>query len=440
MENKKKETKEKIKLNDQNIFTFLLSFLILIYFFYGFFTDENSAGAGGYSADFKLIWKNLELFKQNIIFNLNSAEYNDSRPPLSYILHIFFNPFTYNQEVFRLSNLLLSAIVPFLLFFTIKENYPKLSNDLIILLSLTVTLSPYFRTTAYWALGENYGIIFLLLSYITFSNFKKNLYNIGKGRQIFTVFLLCLFSSLVVYFDQKLVFLPLLILISILNLKITKNYKIFTLFLFFVFSLPYFYLIQIWGAIIPPSAFEARGVGTSIHLFNPGYCLTILVIVSFPFIIVNKMNLIDFKNKIFNQRLFYALLLFLIYLASILIFGDFESLQKEGKGAFHKLSLIFFQNNESRYMFTLLVFFISTIIIFIIFNDFTDLLIINYFLILSLFTFPFYQEYLDPLIYILIFSFFKSRFLIKSKSDVCMIVLYFFIFSLGAKYYYAVTI
>ena len=85
--------------------------IILIYFFYGFYTNENAAGAGGYNGDFKLIWQNLTLLKEGIIVNLNNSNYNDSRPPLSYILHILFNPFIYNVEVFRLSNFLISSSV-----------------------------------------------------------------------------------------------------------------------------------------------------------------------------------------------------------------------------------------------------------------------------------------------------------------------------------------
>mgnify|MGYP001502895076 FL=1 len=76
MENQKE--KEKIR---QNIFIFLLSSIILIYFFYGFFTNENAAGAGGYNGDFKLIWQNLILLKEGIIVNLDNSNYSDSRPP-----------------------------------------------------------------------------------------------------------------------------------------------------------------------------------------------------------------------------------------------------------------------------------------------------------------------------------------------------------------------
>ena len=70
------------------------------------------------------------------------------------------------MEVFRLSNFLISSSIPFLLYFSIKENYSSLDNEFNLLLSLTVTLSPYFRTTSFWALRRklwtNFFIIILL--------------------------------------------------------------------------------------------------------------------------------------------------------------------------------------------------------------------------------------------------------------------------------------
>ena len=438
MENKKE--KEKIIQINQNIFVFSLSIIILIYFFYGFFTNENAAGAGGYNGDFKLIWQNLTLFKEGIIVNLNNYNYNDSRPPLSYILHILLNPFTYNIEVFRLSNFLISFLIPFLLYFSIKEKYSYLDKSLILLLSLTVTLSPYFRTTSFWALGENYGLIFLLLSYLTYTNLKKNLINYTLSKKLLIIFFLCLFSSAIVYFDQKLVFVPFLVLVLILNFKIKVNLKIYSIFLFFIFSSPYLYLIYLWGSLIPTAAYEARGVGSSINLFHPGYCLTILIVAIFPFFFISNLNLKIIKNKIFNRNIIYIFIVFLIYSLLINFVGDFENLRIQGKGAFYKLSIILLENQNMRLIFTLISFFLSIIFIYFTFEDKNDLLIISYFAFLSLFTFPFYQEYLDPLFYILIFSFFKTRFEFENKKGTYLIVLYFFIFSLSSKYYYQITI
>jgi len=438
VENKKE--KEKIEQDNQNTFVFSLSLIILIYFFYGFFSNENTAGAGGYNGDFNLIWENLTLFKEGIIVNLNNNNYTDSRTPLSYIIHVLFNPFIYNEEVFRLSNLLISSSIPFLLFFSIKEKYPKLDNSLLVLLSLTVTLSPYFRTTSFWALGENYGIIFLLLSYLVYTNFQKNLNNFSNYKKLFIIFFLCLFSSLIVYFDQKLVFAPFLILLLLLNLRIEITFKIYTIILFFIFSLPYFYLIHLWGSFIPPSAHAAREVGSSIHLFHPGYCLTILMLTIFPFFFLNNKNLDGLKNKILNKNFIFILILFLFYSLLVVSFGDFENLKIDGKGAFHKLLLILIEDSNIRLIFTLIGFFFSLIFTYLIFDNKIDLLIIAYFMVLSIFTFPFYQEYLDPLFYILIFSFFKTKFKFENIKNVYLLVLYFFILSLSSKYYYQLPI
>jgi len=435
MENKKKE---KFKLTTEDKLIFSLSVLIIVYFYYGFYIGENSAGAGGYNGDFKLIWSNLILLKQDIVSNLDNPNYNDSRPPLSYILHIFFNPFIDTKENFRISNLIISSIIPFLLFFSIKKKFKNLSNNLIFFLSVIVTLSPYFRTTSYWALGENYGIIFLLLSYLTYKKIEENKEFFSNPQLNLMIFFLCLLSSSVVYFDQKLVFIPFLVFYLIINLKIELNFKIIAVFQFIIFSLPYFYLIYIWQGLIPPSANELRGVGSQIHLFNPGYCLTILSIALFPFIFLKKINFKNIDLKI-NADTVKVLCIFLIYLTIIMIFGDFENLRIEGKGAFHKISLFLIDNTNLRLIATLIVFFISLIIVFIVLEKKDDLIIVSYFIILSLFTFPFYQEYLDPLLYILIFSFFKSNFNFNSKM-IFLIFCYYFIFSLSSKYYYQLTI
>jgi hypothetical protein len=53
----------------EDLLSLLFSCLIFFSFIAGFILDENSAGAGGLGGDFKLIWKNLQLFKHNIFDN-----------------------------------------------------------------------------------------------------------------------------------------------------------------------------------------------------------------------------------------------------------------------------------------------------------------------------------------------------------------------------------
>ena len=126
----------------------------------------------------------------------------------------------------------------------------------------------------------------------------------------------------------------------------------------------------------------------------------------------------------------------IIYIILIFIYGNFENLRIDGKGAFHKASLLLFDNSYLRLSATILAFLISIIFTLFIFDKKVDLSIILYFIILSLFTFPFYQEYLDPLLFLLIFSFFNTKFYFDNSFKIYFTIFYFLIFSLASKYYY----
>ena len=101
MENKKINF-FKIK-KSQEFLVSLLSLILFFLFVYGFYTNENSAGSGGYNGDFNHIWSNLYLLKESFLSNLNSSLYSDSRPPLSYLIHILFNPYINQIESFRVT-------------------------------------------------------------------------------------------------------------------------------------------------------------------------------------------------------------------------------------------------------------------------------------------------------------------------------------------------
>ena len=97
MTNKKKQIYLKI-------FSIFLIFLLIIFFFYGYIFEENSAGAGGYEGDFSNVWITLQTFLNNDtltaikysgkVFIEEEVKYISSRPPLIYLLNKFFNPFT----------------------------------------------------------------------------------------------------------------------------------------------------------------------------------------------------------------------------------------------------------------------------------------------------------------------------------------------------------
>lgn len=432
-----KKDKEKINFVFFNS-KLLIAASLLVYYFFGFYTDENSAGAGGYNADLGLIWNNLNLLKEDLFSNLDNPLYNDSRTPLPYILHILFNPFINDLETFRTSVFFISSTVPLLLFFAIKENYPKLDKNSILLLALIVTLSPYFRTSSFWGLSENYAFIFFILSYLIYQKLNKNILIYKDIKIFFFIFLICFLSSIIVYLDQKLIFIPLVFFINLILSNLNNKFKYFSALLFFLFAIPYIYLIYLWGSIIPTTAAQARLVGSQFHVFNPIYCLIIIAFYIFPFLLIRekKISLINqLKIKETFVVIFFTILMFL----SALYFGDFKNLTTDGKGAFFKLSNIFFNNINLRIFVTFVVFIVSCIIISLFFDKRVNLFIILFFFILSGLTYPFYQEYLDPIMYMLIFTFFNIKLNLK-MSNIYFLIIYFAIFSLGSKFYYSLIL
>ena len=57
----------------------ILIVLAILSYFFGFYFDENSAGAGYYQGDIENIWKNLQIFLTNdFTSSINHPDYFDS--------------------------------------------------------------------------------------------------------------------------------------------------------------------------------------------------------------------------------------------------------------------------------------------------------------------------------------------------------------------------
>ena len=192
-----------MKLKDNyKIISSILIFSSFSSFLLGFYYDENSAGGGLYTGDFEYIWNNLQIFLNNDL-SISILEYLDSRAPTAYILHEWFNPFLDTKISFRRSVFVISLSLPVLFYLCLKQRFQNQDKLLLILISSIVFLSPFFRTSAYWGLQENYGLICLLLTFLFFDKFLKN--ENQQGYKIYLqLFLSIFFSSCTLYFDTKL--------------------------------------------------------------------------------------------------------------------------------------------------------------------------------------------------------------------------------------------
>ena len=339
-------------------------------------------------------------------------------------MHKIFNPFVDNKISFIRSVFAVSLLIPFLFYLCLKQKFKNEDNLLLVLITSIVCLSPYFRTSSYWGLEENYGIISLLVTFLFLNKFLSN--NNSSAKNYYQLFLICFFSSLCLYFDQKLTIIPLICFFCIFFSNKSFQLKIFLFLFYFIFSLPYIYLIIIWGNIIPSGDALGRGIGNKVYLNHIGYTATIIAFYLLPLLFYKKNSFTNQLKNFFNEKKnYYLISLFFIYLIYLIIFYDYENETKIGKGFVHKISVIMFSEKLSQEIFIYFAFFVSWIIILIYFkNNLKDKLIIFYFFIISAILWPVLQEYFDPLIILMAFTFFGSKLFITYQRS---ILLYFYL-------------
>ena len=414
-----------------------LIILVILSFFFGFYLDESSFGAGGYNGDFEHVYTNLEFFlKHDLATSLAWPEYHDSRPPTSYILHEALNPFVEDKINFRRSVFFISLLVPILFYFCLKQKFNNKENLLLILLSSVVFLSPYFRTSAFWGLQENYGIIFLLLTFLSihFLNKQNDQIAFKEYAELLTITFL---SSACIYFDQKLAIIPIICFFKIMLSKKLVKFKIFSTFCYFVFSLPYIYLITIWGSIIPSNPTAARKLGEILHLDHLGYASTMVAFYLLPLLFFKgEKFVLLIKNLFMDKKNYLLILFFFFYLIYLIIFFDFNEELILGNGFIHKISILIFKDPVYKSVFIYFSFFVSWLILLIYFNkNFKEYLILSYFIFPSIFVWPMFQEYFDPLILILAFTFFSSKIYLNYKNSTFLFI-YLLVFLVSTNVYY----
>ena len=149
------------------------------------------------------------------------------------------NPFTKNIPEYLNSIFIFSLIGPVLFYILLRSKLKNINTEILILISSILFLSPYFRTSGFWGNEENFGTLSLIISLIFLEKFKNEIHlNSFSFNSLFLIF----FSSLTLYFDQKLLIIPLLCFIEIIlsdkKLK-SKFYHVFLFYLFFAIYLLY---------------------------------------------------------------------------------------------------------------------------------------------------------------------------------------------------------
>ena len=173
-------------------FNIIITLLIIASFLIGFLIQENSSGG---AIDFAHYYKNFKLFYGNNFFKVDWYKYDSSSLPLYYfVTYFFYNP--NDLILLKTFNLILSLFC-FFIFYKIIKIHLGFNNSLALLLSSSILLSPYFRTSTYWMMEENFPILMTFLSIYFYLKLKKIL--------IIYHYLLQFFFLFVLFFQDKII-------------------------------------------------------------------------------------------------------------------------------------------------------------------------------------------------------------------------------------------
>lgn len=407
---------------EKNYFEKSLVLFILTSFLLGFLFKEDSSGGG--RIDFQSVKINFLLFKEYSLHEINWDHYISTALPIYYVI---------TKHLIPLDNwiLYLSIFTSTISFITIILFYKILSlkindrtfNWQLFLIATIPMLSPFFRTSAFWALEENIAYFFFLLSilFVTLSKNKKEFFVLA-----------ILFASCAFYARQNYAFLSIIVFIyyfNFINLFTKKNIIICLLFLFFLSPSLYFFFS--WGGFDP-----AGGVRVQFHRENIIVVLSNFFLYLLPFLILYNFKQIKKIPKI-RINIIITLTIFIMIFFIFFFMGEIsrETLYYKNKLGGGMIYKIIFHNNFliTNFYIQKLLFILTGFIgfLFILLFSFNNL---NFFIFsfITLIIFSnvsiVYQEYFDPLIF---FSVLLFTDIIKSKNfNKYRTILTFYFFSI----------
>ena len=143
----------------------------------------------------------------------------------------------------------------------------------------------------------------------------------------------------------------------------------------------------------------------------------------------------EFKSFFAKRRVYLFLFTATLYLVLLNLFFDFNSQIILGKGFLHKIIEILINDITLKIILTNISFFICILILFLFFDKKLDYLIVLFFVILSAFSSWLFQEYFDPIILLLAFTFVSTKLFINIKNTLFLFA-YQSIFLVSAILYY----
>ena len=380
------------------LFNYFFIILISVSFLLGFYLNEDSAGGGKIDL-YEHEWDNLVLFQNTPLLEaLTSLKYESSRTPLFLIIHKY-NFFINEIDDLRFSTFIFGWIIFGLLYCCLKIIFKNGNNSLILLISSFILLSPYFRSSVFWANQEHLSILFFIISLIFF----KLCWN--KEEKINNYFLYAslssLFAFLSFYSDQKFFFMSIIVYLYFVRNNSLKFFIFFS-FLNLVFFLPTIYLFSKWGGIVPVESqyrMENTWSNLNIVISNIGIYFIPLFLV---FIFQEKL-----KKLTLNK---YELVFFIISGIILFLFLPNDP-SKEGSGIlFRLISIIYLKEfflidwHIFKFIYFMVNLFFLYLLLIFLKKSINNFIIISSFCLIFCLTWFTYQSYVDPVFFIMIYA------------------------------------
>tara|TARA_Y100000591_G_C21839577_1_gene704752 strand:+ start:1175 stop:2416 length:1242 start_codon:yes stop_codon:yes gene_type:complete len=405
----------------------IIYILFTLSLFVGLIFQENSAGGAIHDINHlkPYIEKFQDGFKSGMLYYLNNINIHS---PFFFIFISFFNNLfsdTFHTEILYI---IISSFLPILFYqiLKIKFDYDK---NLLFWVSCLIFISPYFRSSAIWLLGDNLALIFFSISliyYLKFTNDKKNLY-------LFLCITSIIICCYVRYYYALFYFFYLF--------STYKDIKFKFLFLIltysFVISLPAFFYIYL--IINNYNFLDTVFTYSKLNYFgNIFIILSLILFYIFPFIFYDLKIIKKYYQGNIKEIIFLSLPLIIVYFFDLIFNNNLIDFSPLGGGVFIKLLNLI----ELDLKISLLIISIVSILIlnFYLRKNF----IRNYaLLLLFILSFPMYtlfQKYFDPLIYIFLLGLItyseKKCLLNINRSKVLSLYLYFLSFYFFSLFYY----
>ena len=378
--------KLKSTFNYYNLLGIFLYFSLII----GFYFDENlnlGAQPDWKYTDLPVIKDLVDDIKKTL---LNYDNYNHRHSPVYLIILSLLKKTGLSFEAIRFLHLNLSLLVIFFFYKCLTLKFNKIEKNILLLLSLSIFLSPTFRSLAIWPSSRLIGLLFFVISTYEFLKFLNKQKNINMWKNI--IFLII--SS---YISPN---FSLFIIFFLFHYLRKVNFKDLIVLLIFSFisSLPAFYYIFILkvnfltGAT--PGLDPENPIGLSFNLSNKILIIGSIIFFHLLPFLFNKEFIFKFFRPIKN----FFLIILIFFLVNLFFFNYVMNFT--GGGVFFHLSNFLFNNNYFFY----LISFISIMLLGDLSRNNINNFLIFFLLIVSNVQNTIYHKYYDPLIMILFFT------------------------------------